>query len=162
MNTYEPIHLPKPMLICPRKEQSRAVIIPRFSSLTANLPSTYCRKTNLKFAGFQCWFPFPHSQTTPTKWLHIFLAFDFNVICRNIFNDLGFILHAHLPSKDRLHPGTAESRPQPLIEHLGKEPPSALGAQVKAIQWCDWKGWSLSSFKGWVPLGKDLWLEFPP
>ena len=34
--------------------------------------------------------------------------------------------------------GTVESQPEPLIEHLGTG--SALGAQVKAIQLCDWKG----------------------
>ena len=42
--------------------------------------------------------------------------------------------------------GTAESRPEPLIEHLEKGPPlSALGAQVKAIHLCDQKGWSLTA-----------------
>ena len=41
--------------------------------------------------------------------------------------------------------GTVESQPEALIEHLGKGPNSALGAQVKAIQQCDWKGWSLAA-----------------
>jgi len=40
--------------------------------------------------------------------------------------------------------GTVESRPEPLIEHLGKGP-VALEAQVKAIQLCDQKGWSLAA-----------------
>ena len=35
---------------------------------------------------------------------------------------------------------SVESQPEPLIEHLGKGPRSALGAQVKTIQLCDWKG----------------------
>jgi len=41
--------------------------------------------------------------------------------------------------------GTDESWPEPLIEHLWKGPPSALGAQVKAIQLCDRKEWSLAA-----------------
>jgi len=40
---------------------------------------------------------------------------------------------------------TVESQPEPLIEHLGKKSQSALGAQVKAIQLYDWKGWSLAA-----------------
>jgi len=41
--------------------------------------------------------------------------------------------------------GSAESRPEPLIEHMEEEAWSALGAQVKAIHLCDWKGWSLAA-----------------
>ena len=41
--------------------------------------------------------------------------------------------------------GTVESRPEPLIDYLGKKPSSALGAQVKAIHVCDQKGWSLAA-----------------
>lgn len=41
--------------------------------------------------------------------------------------------------------GTVESWPEPLIEHLGKKTWSALIVQVKAIQLCDWKGWSLAA-----------------
>ena len=37
--------------------------------------------------------------------------------------------------------GTVESWPEPLIEHRTG---SALGAQVEAIQLCDWKGCSLA------------------
>ncbi len=40
--------------------------------------------------------------------------------------------------------GTAESQPEPLIEHMGKDW-SALGAQVKVIQLCDQKRWSLAA-----------------
>ena len=40
---------------------------------------------------------------------------------------------------------------------------SALGAQVKAIGRSGaWLHQSSSSFKGWLLLGKDLWLEIPP
>ena len=39
---------------------------------------------------------------------------------------------------------TVESQPEPLIDHLGKDW-SALGAQVKAVQLCDRKGWSLAA-----------------
>ena len=39
---------------------------------------------------------------------------------------------------------TVESQPEALIDHLGKGR-SALGAQVKAIQLCDQKGWSLAA-----------------
>ena len=37
-----------------------------------------------------------------------------------------------------------------------------LGAQVEAIHLCDWKEWtppSQTSFKGWQPQGKHLYLE---
>jgi len=40
--------------------------------------------------------------------------------------------------------GTVESQPEPLIDHLGKDR-SALGAQVKAVQLCDQKAWSLAA-----------------
>jgi len=38
--------------------------------------------------------------------------------------------------------GTVESRPEPLIDHLRQALSTAVGAQVKAIQLCDQKGWS--------------------
>jgi len=42
--------------------------------------------------------------------------------------------------------GTAESQPEPLTEHLGAQRTrSALGAKVKAIHLCNWKGWSLAA-----------------
>ena len=49
----------------------------------------------------------------------------------------------------------------------GERTSSALGAQVKAIQQCDWKGWSLAAppldpILGLTATGKDLWLEIPP
>jgi len=54
--------------------------------------------------------------------------------------------------------GTVESRPEPLIDHLRQ----AL-SQLWEHRWrqftCDWKGWSLAPFKGWLPLRKDLFLE---
>jgi len=40
---------------------------------------------------------------------------------------------------------TIESRPEPLIEHLGERTGPALGAQVKATKLCDWKGGSLAA-----------------
>ncbi len=45
--------------------------------------------------------------------------------------------------------GTAESRPEPLIEHLKEETQSALSAQVEAIHLRD--QWSQTSCKGLLP-----------
>ena len=42
--------------------------------------------------------------------------------------------------------GTAESQPEPLIDHPRQgRTESAMRAQVKAIQLCDRKGWSLAA-----------------
>lgn len=69
---------------------------------------------------------------------------------------------------------TVESCPEPLIEHInGKLSTSwertqpALGAQVKAINLWDQKGWSLApplsdpspEFKGWLLLQEAFFLE---
>lgn len=40
--------------------------------------------------------------------------------------------------------GTAESQPDPLMDHLGKDR-SALAAEVKAMQLCSRKGLSLAA-----------------
>ena len=40
--------------------------------------------------------------------------------------------------------GTAESWPDPAMDHLGKDR-SALAAEVKAMQWCEQEGWSLAA-----------------
>ena len=49
--------------------------------------------------------------------------------------------------------GTAESQPEPLIEHLGK-------GQLWEHRWRQFT--CGTPFKGWLPLGKDLFLEIPP
>lgn len=53
--------------------------------------------------------------------------------------------------------GTIESQPEPLIEHLGKGPSQPWEHK--------WKLGSTSPrphLKGWLPLGKDLWLGISP
>jgi len=49
-----------------------------------------------------------------------------------------------LRNQEQVCMGTAESQPEPLIEHMGKDW-SALGAQVKVIQLCAQKRWSLAA-----------------
>ena len=51
---------------------------------------------------------------------------------------------AQLPHGIAACMGTAESRPDPAMDPLGKDQ-SALAAQVKGMQWCEQEGWSLAA-----------------
>jgi len=62
---------------------------------------------------------------------------------------------------------TTESRPEPLIENLGKGPSQPWKHRWRQFSCVTRRGgaWlhlSYTSFKGWLPLGKDLWLKIPP
>ena len=62
--------------------------------------------------------------------------------------------------------GTAESQPEPLIEHLGKGPSQPWEHRWRQFRCVIGRGGaclhlSWTSLKGWLPLGKDVFLEFP-
>lgn len=76
----------------------------------------------------------------------------------------------HLPNKqgaiNSLCMGTAESWPDPLIEHLGKGPGQPWEHRWRQFRCVigrgeSWLHLSQTPLKGWLPLGKDLWLEIP-